>query len=1072
MSRPSSSGHKSTNSSSRPSRRKQAENWDDDFEFALPKSRTSRNDEGRASPAESWSESWDEDEASPPARRPAAGPHVPASAPPPLPLSYSALGLGAYPQPPAAPQAQRSRSGSTNTSTITRKLMKRHPSTSFIPVSTTTASQTSLTVHPHVNRSQPHLPRSDSSQKMPPPALPTVVGLIRTKSRSRARAVSKTDVRVSGIPFSPGQTEDKKPGFWKRLSGAPQPANGTAPAETRRRRASSVGVGLGPELPASHPEPLPPLPPNLRSPRSASTSTSASTSSNRSGPTPALTSILRRSSSSLNKNPPSAYPHPSASRTPSSTSLAANTSPSPIPPSNRYDALPPLTTSHSFSRGFHLPSPTPGSPYHGPRIQSPWYPGDGTTPPLPSSSSFPSRLIASHSGSDTETEPENPNTAEATPKRRKKIRPVSALPAARIPSSSSSIGKAIGWNGDPSWKGFATERISPRRPTAALEGLPSATLDSLTPSRTQTQTQTQSQTKDGTFATLKRIGSMSKKHGRKISNGWKFGTASSSSSNESKKLETVLASPTKSGRSKQADGKDTDEIKPGSISAPSSGFMELDGGSGSRRRKSWNDFVIPKELLDKQKELKENMSSVKQFAGGLSSLKDLIEVHDAISREICAHGSKSDALRLSALETEYEQWWEMATVLIEVGNTGMDTPSSASHAPPRPSRSRHVSLAGQPLAPSSSSSIQETPRNLSFTEGPPRASPPAPDKWRASTGRQDLSKKQLEILRNMLATPRPGMTRTLSTLSAASVANPSILSDSPASFSSFIVPSNSYPSPPLPQPNKEVRPILKNRRSSKAGLAGLKEFLRSLKRPTAGATLMPVSQSTSNPPSSRPAKKAPPPPLQIVPASASNIHPRPPPPHSRVKSPTTPKFDEVFYPTSKSTSAFSALPPQPQNPKRPGLRNIFRTSSGNWSELVRPPSRNGIDEPPLPSPYPQLVAVTKSPKRMKKSYTLSKEFGDKEPGPKMADMETVRPNRRSRLAEKDAAKKEDGSDGEEADVTESEVVVALTPENLPVLLDYLRQCQARLGEWKERIEREVEVEIGVRDGRAMGASVV
>lgn len=31
-------------------------------------------------------------------------------------------------------------------------------------------------------------------------------------------------------------------------------------------------------------------------------------------------------------------------------------------------------------------------------------------------------------------------------------------------------------------------------------------------------------------------------------------------------------------------------------------------------------------------------------------------------------------------------------------------------------------------------------------------------------------------------------------------------------------------------------------------------------------------------------------------------------------------------------------------------------------------------------------------------------------------------------------------------------VVALTPENLPVLLEYLKQCEEHLGEWRRRVE--------------------
>lgn len=38
-----------------------------------------------------------------------------------------------------------------------------------------------------------------------------------------------------------------------------------------------------------------------------------------------------------------------------------------------------------------------------------------------------------------------------------------------------------------------------------------------------------------------------------------------------------------------------------------------------RRRQSWNDFVIPRNVLEKQKGLKENIGAVKMFAGGIES---------------------------------------------------------------------------------------------------------------------------------------------------------------------------------------------------------------------------------------------------------------------------------------------------------------------------------------------------------------------------------------------------------------------------------------------------------------------
>lgn len=43
---------------------------------------------------------------------------------------------------------------------------------------------------------------------------------------------------------------------------------------------------------------------------------------------------------------------------------------------------------------------------------------------------------------------------------------------------------------------------------------------------------------------------------------------------------------------------------------------------------------------------------------------------------------------------------------------------------------------------------------------------------------------------------------------------------------------------------------------------------------------------------------------------------------------------------------------------------------------------------------------------------------------------------------------------EQQDDSEGNVVVALTPDNLPTLLEYMRQCEVKLHEWKEKVQME------------------
>ena len=324
-----------------------------------------------------------------------------------------------------------------------------------------------------------------------------------------------------------------------------------------------------PEIPSTT-TPLPPIPINLRSSSAVSANSANSVSSNSSG----LSSIIRRSTSSLarrpenckpNKPPPSSYPYQMDGDRRSSTSLH-----------------------RSVSRGFHLPSPSPKSPYHGGLV-----PGERGTPPLPHSTSFtapdlpdsysfPAPRLNRKNGSDTETEADKD---EATPRRRRKVRPVSALPPPRT-----------NWDAEES-NGFNKDSDPPTSPRAvSLASNHSASGFAVS-----------------TGSALKKLGSLSRKHGRRLSGGFMFGTKSSSSSNESRSaamLETVMGSPSKT----QAD-------RAGSLSAPSSVIKsesQIKEGK-QRRRQSWNDFVIPKEVLDKQRVVREGIGAVKMFAAGIES---------------------------------------------------------------------------------------------------------------------------------------------------------------------------------------------------------------------------------------------------------------------------------------------------------------------------------------------------------------------------------------------------------------------------------------------------------------------
>ncbi|TYJ51899.1 hypothetical protein B9479_007500 [Cryptococcus floricola] len=362
--------------SKRRSKQLEEEVWDDDFEFPVQKKRSNSviNDEkSRKSLDDDWDEDWDESPPKPvlssPSRhglsqsRPISKVPAPLNipnhgygqsrispgltadlslpSPSPMPLSSSnphqpllasrsnsSLSIGQDPKP-------RSRAGSvatTGSGTVRRKLVKRHPSTSFIPMpgdrsashlpssaSSTSISSSRNIVSPVEEFPIPplpaNMPRSTSGEQMPPPPLPGraesgVSALMRRKSKSKKQGAPPSPSKEKS---SLGEGKEQRKGFWNRLSGGPTETDGVH--SHRRRRSSSVGATLA--KPESPQPPMPPLPSNLRSPSATSTSTSSSSHShNRAqGVTSVFTSMLRRSSSSLSKSsrgskePPSAYPY-------------------------------------------------------------------------------------------------------------------------------------------------------------------------------------------------------------------------------------------------------------------------------------------------------------------------------------------------------------------------------------------------------------------------------------------------------------------------------------------------------------------------------------------------------------------------------------------------------------------------------------------------------------------------------------------------------------------------------------------------------------------------------------------
>lgn len=646
-------------------------------------------------------------------------------------------------------------------------------------------------------------------------------------------------------------------------------------------------------------------------------------------------------------------------------------------------------TQPSFSRGFHLPSPTPGSPYAEPAP---------IMPKLPHSSSFPGPY---HKDSDAGTETEHEEDGvDATPKRRKKMRPVSALPASR------SISR--GWNAA-GWSGFGdlpTSQTSYHRPTASeLPTSSSAGVINTAGSRSNSNTTSH----------VRRLSSFSKKHGRRLSGGFKFGTGSSTSSTEqnekrhgSKALETVTGSPSKPNRSPSRketpsmpqltpDELPRQNIRPGSISASSSAFKSATVGTEgqsstmaanlhedamarklekAKRRQSWGEFVIPKDVMDKQKGIKKDIGALKKIPVHIegefdyalrkliAAVRSLLASHAAIFERIRFTGSAEDRDEFRKLEEEYEQWWEVAETLIDVASTGI---ADSGHPSASPAQSRRITMtrdesntAAEALQRLSLGQPQrEGTRSASLPDpevdlGPPRADPP--EHWRASTGRQDMINRRRQVLQTIISPPttRPGMIRGSSTVSVSSsngvlsgqrfagARTPVDQSISGGTFSSpsesdYIIPSASLPSPQTASSLVQPSPPPKLRYNNKKKLAGVINFLRALKT------------SSSN-------NRRSPPIWTAVVTSTPNAHISPSIPSTP---PSTFGFDDVQYSTAQSSCSAmildAASPPLKRQPspqkqgKRPSIRNIFRSSSGNWSDLVKNANSSATAPvPPLP----------------------------------------------------------------------------------------------------------------------------
>ncbi|KAL7411815.1 hypothetical protein BDY24DRAFT_371185 [Mrakia frigida] len=340
-------------------------------------------------------------------------------------------------------------------------------------------------------------------------------------------------------------------------------------------------------------------------------------------------------------------------------------------------------------------------------------------------------------------------------------------------------------------------------------------------------------------------------------------------------LPTLMASPRTSEVSTMPVAFESDLVR--SSSTPSV--------RGVTRRNSLSDLRIPSRVASAQKALRERVGVVREFALKVEDLKSLqisyITLRESLVASFTSRASppppllsqpsysssqpsfsirrqsidqfRSDqgAQALREIELQYSPWWEMAEVLVELGGGSLvdqetrDSNRLSEAGSSYSARERAVTLAGgldvpMPSTPNglNSSSTELSTSPLLAGVGPPQASP---ERWRASTGRSDLSRRQLEVLRTMLETPAPSTLPSLpsglpphsatatSTSRNRSYPHGACSSITLPSSSDYNQPSGSFPSSRTLVEDGSKSKSSSGRRVSRAGVKGIKDFLRSLR---------------------------------------------------------------------------------------------------------------------------------------------------------------------------------------------------------------------------------------------------
>ncbi|KAH7914872.1 hypothetical protein BJ138DRAFT_1123089 [Hygrophoropsis aurantiaca] len=358
------------------------------------------------------------------------------------------------------------------------------------------------------------------------------------------------------------------------------------------------------------------------------------------------------------------------------------------------------------------------------------------------------------------------------------------------------------------------------------------------------------------------------------------------------------------------------------------------------RRNSLGDLKIPARISQAQIGLKRDLGMVREFAASVDKLKELRSTYHALISEVqtilesappsratsptilhltrprsrsrsntipppIVHDHKRLASTFYAISSKYKISWECAELLIELGGgTPAQTspPSSSVSAPTmqaeidhRKNRERAVTLSGEESKPppAFSSSSLANQSNLA---------------WRASTGRNDLSQRQLVLLRDMLSNPDGSTPDDLPIPEDIAVNRHWRWGD--AMSSTVTLPS---------EESTQASSERKKRRGTRLGMSGLRDMLRSLKRnyseqpPPLPSSIASLSTESS------------------IGSQSHHQYPHPQVPQGRRRSKTSIGPDSV-----RSTREQPANSPyvatsltHKASPRRPSLASIFRIGQKN-----------------------------------------------------------------------------------------------------------------------------------------------